>query len=366
MTPTTELQRLLRPAGGGLHLVSTGREAQEALQRMLYRAADAEQVAVNFAEALERIAHAKAVILAVPSDVGAGFRRGANLGPQAIRTALYTDAYRAKLEAAGVVDIGDVFVVPQLLDEEMLSEAQRSRTHAALYPDYKGPPLPVTPLGITERALDLVLRINPVVKPFILGGDHSIAWPVTKAILRIAPDMAIVQVDAHTDLLNERLGIRYCFATWSYHANELLGRDGRLLQFGVRASRYPRSHWEKELGVQQFWADTCRSDPTAALDAVDSFLAARKITKVYFSNDIDGTDASIACSTGTPEHDGLSREFVHALIDRLGHRIICGDVMEVAPDLGPTPEHTRVTIETAVNYTKRTLARALGEPTLLP
>jgi arginase family enzyme len=365
-TMLAELQTLLRPAGGGVHLVSTGRDAQEQLQRTIYQAESTAQITEKFHRALRQIADAKAVILAVPSDVGAGFRRGANLGPQAIRRALYTDAYRDKLAAAGVVDIGDVFVVPQLLDDEMLSEAQRARTHAEIYPGHTGAPLPVAPLSITERVLAHVLRINPRIVPFVLGGDHSVAWPVAKALHQVHPDMCIVQVDAHTDLLRERLGIRYCFASWSYHANELLKRDGRLLQYGIRASRYDRGHWERELGVQQFWATECADAPERVLATLQKFLDDRKIDKVYFSNDVDGTDAAFASATGTPEEHGLSPAFVGSLIDLLGTRIVCADIMEVAPDLGPTPEHAKITVKTAVSYTKRSLARALGDDSLLP
>jgi arginase family enzyme len=363
VTPVSELQTLLRPAGGGVYLVSTGKREQEQLQRTIYRANDSNEVAQAFATSIEKIRDARAVILAVPSDVGAGFRRGANLGPQAIRQALFTPEYRDALDAAGVVDIGDVFVVPQLLDDAMLSTEQIERSRVQIYGE--GSSLPVSPLSITERALDLVFALNPKVVPFVLGGDHSVAWPVTKALHRVHPDMAIVQVDAHTDLLKERMGIRYCFATWSYHANELLGRDGRLLQLGIRATRYPRSHWETELGVQQFWASDCNANPSHALDSVLAFLDSRKIGKVYFSNDIDGTDEAFASATGTPEGSGLTREFVETLIDRLGSRIVAGDIMELAPDLGPNPEARAVSVETAVRYTKRTLARALSCPSLL-
>ena len=33
-----------------------------------------------------------------------------------------------------------------------------------------------------RRALELVFALNPRVKPFVLGGDHSVAWPVVKAM----------------------------------------------------------------------------------------------------------------------------------------------------------------------------------------
>jgi agmatinase len=87
-TRLRELSRLLRPAGGGLYLVSTGRAEQQALQRRFYAAESEADVTDAFLEQLERVATARVLLLGVPSDVGAGFRRGANLGPQAIRTAL--------------------------------------------------------------------------------------------------------------------------------------------------------------------------------------------------------------------------------------------------------------------------------------
>jgi agmatinase len=363
MDPLAELAVLLRPAGAGLHLVSTGRAEQEALAQRLYGATTADEVAVKFREALGRIRGARAFVLGVPSDVGAGFRRGANLGPQAIR-ARYLGEHGAWPE--GVVDLGDVFVVPQLLHDEMLSEAQKERTRAAIYPEVdpavRGT-LPVSPLSIEERALDLVFALNPTIAPVVLGGDHSTAWPVAAALARARAGerLAIVQPDAHTDLLEERLGVHYCFATWSFHANELLGRDGRLVQVGTRASRYDRRHWESSLGVRQFWAEECVRDPEGVLDRIALHLRERGVTGVYFSNDIDGTDAAYADATGTPEPGGLEPEFVVALIRRLGRdfAVIAGDVMEVAP---PLRDHPEGTVGLAARYLQETLAAILTSP----
>jgi agmatinase len=213
-------------------------------------------------------------------------------------------------------------------------------------------------LSIAERALDLVLAINPNVAPIVLGGDHSTAWPAVAALARARKDRwGIVQPDAHTDLLEERLGIKYCFATWSWHANELLGRDGRLVQVGTRASRHDRGHWESTLGVRQFWAEECRRDPEGSLEAILAHLEAKKVTSVYFSNDIDGTDEAHADATGTPEPGGLEPEFVVALIRRLGERVgLCGgDVMEVAPPLRDRPDSTERTVALAARYLRETI-----------
>ncbi|MFO0737876.1 MAG: arginase family protein [Labilithrix sp.] len=358
MTPLEELALLLRPAGGGLYLVSTGRAEQEALQKKLYRVDSAAEVGARFAESLSRIATAKAIVLGIPSDVGAGFRRGANLGPQAMRTQLLAEAPHF-VDREDIVDIGDVFVVPQLLHDDMLNEKQIAATRAALYPG--GQALPVSPLSIAERALDLVLSMNPAVAPVILGGDHSTAWPAVSALSRAREDhWGVVQPDAHTDLLEHRLGIRICFATWSWHINEIFGRDGRLVQVGTRASRHDRGHWESGLGVRQFWAEECLRDPSGVIDRLVAHLEERKVTGVYFSNDIDGTDEQWADATGTPERGGLTPDFLVELIRVLGARIgiIGGDVMEVAPPLKESDQ----TVRLAVRYLRETLGAITKKP----
>lgn len=354
---------MLRPAGGGLYVVSTGRAQQLAVQEALYGVRGEEAVQQRFLTTLDRVATAKVAILGVPSDVGAGFRRGANLGPQAIRAGLLAadSDLRGWMDRHGVIDVGDVMVIPQLLDDDMLAPAQLAASRRALYADHPlAGELPVSPLSIERRALECLYALNPRIVPVVLGGDHSVAWPVSAALAANRADRwSVVQPDAHTDLLSERLGIKYCFATWSYHANELLGRDGRMVQVGVRASRYDRGHWEGGLGVRQLWAEEIKRRPEAMLDEVISHLRRVNAQSVYFSNDIDGTDATYAEATGTPEPDGLEPDWLIALIDRIGREIgfCAADCVEVAPPLGPTPAATDKTVQLAARYVKACLDR---------
>ncbi len=369
MTPLEELGLLLRPAGAGLHLVSSGRAEQEALTRHLYGAASDEEVWVRFRARLARLPAARAVVLGVPSDVGAGYVRGANLGPQAIRARLLADDpdWMGRAERAGVLDLGDVPAIPQLLHDEMLSEAQLLASRRALYPRLpaaEAARLPVSPLSIAERVLDLVLGLNPRAAPVTLGGDHSCAWPAVRALARARPRLGLVQVDAHTDLLEDRLGVRYCFGTWAFHANDLLGRGGRLVQVGVRASRHDRAHWEQTLGVRQFCAAEVAADPARALDAILAHVKASGVGSVYFSNDIDGTDLTFADATGTPEPGGLMPGFVVELVGRLGREPGLGgaDLVEVAPQAARTPGGAERTLAVAARYVRETLAAILGGP----
>lgn len=368
MNPIDELALLLRPAGGGVFLISTGKAEQEALQRSIYDLppdADASQIQAKWRASLEKVKTAKGVILAIPSDVGAGFLRGANMGPAGIRTTMHADpTFAGTMASAGIVDVGDVFVVPQLLHDEMLSASQLSATRNAIYPGV--PPaererLPASPLSIAERALDLLFELNPNVRPVVLGGDHSCAWPVSAVLARrMKEPWAIVQIDAHTDMLEERLGVKYCFGTWSYHASRLFDRPDKMVQVGIRATRHERAHWEGKYGIRQFWADDCRANPEKTLDAIVAHVKSLGVKYIYFSNDIDGTDSAFADATGTPEDKGLSPDFVATLIERLGAEVgLCaGDVMEVAPPIERTKGGAARTLALADRYLKATI-RAL-------
>ena len=366
MTPLEELSELLRPAGAGLHTVSTGKREQLALQEALYGVSSEGGVRQEWLADLGKIARAKVVMLAIPSDCGAGLVRGASYGPQALRSALLAGGggagagegadFRSWAAAAGVVDAGDVRVIPQLLSDEMLSETQKAASRQALYPTLSSEvtaALPVSPLSITERALDRIFDLNPQARLLVLGGDHSVAWPVVSALTRRGgPGLGVVQPDAHTDLLPDRLGVKYCFATWAYHANEALGRGGRLVQVGVRASGRPRAHWESTLGVRQFWASEVLGRPVqSVLDDIVEHLRASGVTRVYFSNDIDATDADLAPATGAPERAGLDADFLLALIQRLGQsfELVGADLVEVAPPVGP-PEEARRTVLLGARY----------------
>ena len=364
-----ELSLLLRPAGGGLYTASTGHDEQQSLQQELYGAGSPDAVDAAWRAALGRVGEARVAILAIPSDCGAGLIRGAAYGPLALRRGLLEGQpdFRAWAAGAGVVDVGDVTVIPHLLHDEMVSEAQKIASRAALYPSLapaEAAALPVAPLSIAERVADRLLTLNPALRLLMIGGDHSVSWPMVAAIARHRREpWAIVHPDAHTDLLPERLGVKYCFATWAYHANQALGRGGRLLQVGIRASRHDREHWERTLDVKQLWAeDVRRRGDDRALDDICDHLRAIGCRSVYFSNDIDATDACLAPSTGAAEPAGLSGEFVQALIGRLGagFELIGADLVEVAPPVG-SAEESRRTVALGASYLRASLAALLGE-----
>jgi agmatinase len=372
--PLDQLNQLLRPAGAGLHTVSTGKAAQLQLQQDLYGVRDAAQVQAAWRAQLDRLAQARVVVLGIPSDCGAGLVRGAAFGPQALRAELLRARpdFASWAASTGVVDAGDVAVIPHLLHDDMLSDSQKDASRRALYPTLStevAAALPVSPLSMAEQAIGALLAINPRLRLLVLGGDHSVAWPAVAALVGhrkrqggSARTLGIVQPDAHTDLLPERLGVKYCFATWAYHANDLIGREGRLVQVGVRASARPRAHWEQTLGVRQFWAsELAERGSDGVLADIVQHLRDKGVEQVYFSNDIDATDAGDAPSTGAPERGGLTAAFIIMLVRRLAQSfdLVGADLCEVAPPIG-SAEESRRTVALGAYYVAESLDALLA------
>lgn len=374
MEPREVLEIILRPAGGGVHVVSTGVAAQAALQRRLYHLpgdADRPAIQAGWQRALDGLATAKLVVLGVPSDTGAGFTRGANRAPAALRGRMLDAWPDHPLAGAHCVDAGDVIVIPHLLTDAMLGPAQLEACRRALYGDARST-LPVAPLDLAALALDLLAQLAPQAVPVLLGGDHSVGWPGFRAALArvegpeaINPGrLGVLHFDAHTDLLPHRLGVEHCFATWAWHANESLGRDGRLAQVGIRASGHPQAHWEQTLGVRQFWAaEVAEWSAERLADALIAHFRAQGCTALYLSNDIDGTDEAEAAATGTPEPGGLHADQVAEVITRVGAALpyVGADLVEVAPPLAhERPGEPERTLDVGLRYLQVTAEAILN------
>ena len=355
--PHTQLQHLLAPQG--IKTVTTGGDEVGRFLQRQFGSADIEQARSVWLEQLSRIQGARVVIIGVPSDAGAGFERGSFKGPLGVRTALLDiPGLKDAFEDHGVVDVGDVRVNPHLVAEDMISPAVRDAVREDRgWGDLEDLELPVTPHGALERSLELIRAIEPDARVLMIGGDHSLSQvPVrvlTRADRNASKDLGIVHFDAHTDLLSTRDGVATNFATWAYHANDMIGRGGRLQQLGIRVSGYDAEHWEQTLDVRQHWADvTCdRPDEVAAM-VIDE-LREKGVTRVYISNDIDGTDPTWAASTGTMELHGMSPAFIFDVIARVGEsfELVGSDLVEVAPPLKwHVPGEPMRTIQTAACY----------------
>lgn len=360
-----KLTLFLRPPGKGVFTVSTGSDLASSLWQTIYKTSDEKNVLSQWQKKLQNISQTKIILLGVPSDCGAGILRGANMGPLYLRQALYKKSFFQKLlKTKSLLDIGDIFVVPQLLSDDMLSDPQKEKNQHYLYPNIQDKTLPVSPLSILKETLHSLFSINPKAKILTLGGDHSISWPIVQVYAK-KMTFCILHIDAHTDLLKSRLGIDHCFGTWAYHANDLIGRKQRLVQIGIRRSGNDKEYWEKTCDVKQFWAPEILKNEKQTLSNIIQHLKSLKLTKVYISNDIDGTGMEYAAATGTPEIKGLTPAFVSKLIQEIGKEfeVVGSDLVEVAPVLNLNCKgEPQKTLNVACQYIEKTLKALLTRP----
>lgn len=344
-----KLRWFLRPPGRGLYTHSTGGGYAAPLHQALYGTSSAVQVQSAWEDELQRIRRVDMLLLGIPSDTGASIMRGANFGPLGVRQA-YLKQFGAYPKS--LVDVGDVIVVPQLLHDEMLSDNQIAATRAALYPGVEEK-LPVSPLSIAQEVMEALYELNPKAQILMIGGDHSVSWPAMAYCHRRAgEDFGVLHFDAHTDLMESRLGVKYCFATWARHALGLM-KPHHLVQVGVRTSAHTKAYWTGSLPVVQYWANEVKGNEAQVIGQIVQHFHEKKVKQIYLSNDIDGTDQKDAPATGTPEQDGLSPQFVKALIKAMKSEfeLIGADVVEVAPPLSGIHDFTsEKTCQLAAQY----------------
>lgn len=331
LTALDKLRLFLRPPGKGIYTPSTGGGYAQRLHQTLYGTSDPKQVQDAWEENFQKIRRVESVLLGVPSDTGAGIMKGANFGPLGIREAYFEQfgAYPKSL-----LDMGDIICVPHFLHDEMLSPHQLSATRKELFPG-QTEPLPVSPLSLTEGALKAIWELNPQARVFLLGGDHSVSWPaMVYCNARFGKEFGVLHFDAHTDLMEQRLGVDYCFATWAYQSLRLM-KPYHLVQVGIRSSSKTKQQWAELRPVLQFWANDVLANEAQVIQQVCQHFSDKGIKYLYISNDIDGTDSSEASATGTPEPQGLKSSFVKQLIAEVRSRftVFGGDVVEVAPPL---------------------------------
>jgi agmatinase len=251
-------------------------------------------------------------VIGVPTDLGVTNRPGARFGPRAVRNVERIGPYhptqknvpKARLKCA---DVGDVPFRSRYSLEQTIEDIE------SFY------------VALAEQR----------VRPLSVGGDHSISYPILKALGRERP-VGLVHIDAHCDTMGSFDGSKF------HHGGpfRLAVLDGvldpeRTIQIGIRGA------------ANVFWEFSYASGMTvieieefAALGVDAIAERARRVVgdgPVYVSVDVDGFDPAFAPGTGTPEVGGLtSREGLSLLRALTGLNIIGADVVEVAPQYDPT------------------------------
>ncbi len=253
----------------------------------------------------------EAVVLGIPWDLGATHHPGSRFAPWAVRQASVT------LQPFHPVHKLDVFTALQAVDGGNV-----------VFPPFD----PAAVRAAIEQQVGEVVKAGA--RPFVVGGDHSVALPVMRALHARHGPLAVIHVDAHLDTSTAELwGEEHHHGTPLRHALQE-GLISTLLQVGQRASwsgpedgALAEAHGARHFGVE----DVVRQGPRAVAGHLKDACAGRP---VYLSFDVDALEPSEVPGTGTPVPGGLAtREALWLLQGLRGVDLVGMDVVEVCPAL---------------------------------
>lgn len=169
-------------------------------------------------------------------------------------------------------------------------------------------------------------------RPLSIGGDHSITFPILKAVGAQTP-VGLVHIDAHTDTWDQFLNTKFSHGAPFRRAVEAGVLDPkRTIQIGIRGAQNADEGWRysAESGMRVVFVEELNERGCAAiLDEARQIVGS---APAYVSFDIDCLDPAFAPGTGTPEFGGLLPAQAQALVRGLdGLDIIGADVVEVSP-----------------------------------
>ena len=257
-------------------------------------------------------------ILGVPFDEKSSYLRGAAGGPAAVRAVSTGKCYCGWTELG--VNLEEDTVMVDVGDVDTSGDMDKS-------------------FALTEKAVAAILDKGAV--PIVLGGDHSITYPVLKAFARRFKPLDVLHFDAHPDLYDDLYGDRLSHACPFARILED-GLAASVVQVGVRA--VTAAHRAKALkhGVRMIEMKDIR-DP----------LHLRFANPVYISFDMDALDPAFAPGVSHHEPGGLSTRQAVQVIQALKGNIVGLDVVE----LNPARDPSLITAAAAFKIVKETAGR---------
>ena len=240
-------------------------------------------------------------IIGIPYDASTSYKPGARFGPNTIREASmnlesYSPYLQKDLVNYQINDLGNI--------------AFSANNFGTLSSDF----------DTLFKPIDF-----KTTKLLTLGGEHSIAIMPLRHYLQAFPNLAIIHLDAHTDLRSEYYGDPNSHACIMKNVYDLFSPTNQLIQYGIRSGSKEEFDWMQQNGTLV----TSRQELLARVSALDC--------PIYLTLDIDFFDPSVMPGTGTPEAGGEDFHFFISLIKLLNQKNLVGaDVVELAPKIDPS------------------------------
>ncbi|MBP2172224.1 agmatinase [Methanococcus voltae] len=252
----------------------------------------------QFICAYEEFETADFVIFGIPYDSTTSYKPGARFGPDEVRKSSWgLETYSPTL------DLDLIY----------------AKVHDAKNVDIDGCQSEL--IKRTYKSAKYLLEHKKI--PVMIGGEHSVSYPVIKAVAEEYKDIIVVHFDAHCDLRDE------------YHNNpqshacvikQSLNHVSNVFQFGIRSG--DSDEWE-------FARTDERINISQELPTVEDVKKIAELNKpIYITVDIDVLDPAFAPGTGTPEPCGFStKELINSLylFRDIFDKVVGFDVVEVSP-----------------------------------
>lgn len=241
---------------------------------------------------------ARIAILPIPYDGTSTWQKGANRGPQAL------------LEASANMELYDI---------ETNSEVYRQGI--VTMPPVECPANPAAVASAVEASASQLLDDEKFVVG--IGGEHSIAIGLVRALHKRYPNLSVLQLDAHSDLRPEYEHSSYNHACVMARIREICP----IFQAGIRSmdvTELPYLQKERVLFAHEWY------NQPIDLERVLNSLT----DEVYITIDLDVFDPAFFPSTGTPEPGGLDWYAVNNLLRSVIERkwVVAFDVNELLPN----------------------------------
>jgi arginase len=239
-------------------------------------------------------------ILGIPLDVNSSYLRGPARAPARIREAFRCDASNGWSESA--VDVTSADALVDAGDLNLVNSKEKVGEDFAEI----------------EHAVGTLLNKDKG-QPILLGGDHSITYPILKAFAPRYPALTIVHFDAHSDLYNEFEGSRMSHACpFARIMENRLVR--RLVQIGIRTlNRHQQEQAEKfEVEIVQ-------------MRDLPAYNRLQVSGPVYISFDMDVLDPAFVPGISHREPGGMTVREAIAHLHAIEGTIVGADIVEYNP-----------------------------------
>jgi agmatinase len=209
----------------------------------------------------------------------------------------------------------------ELMDEETGQVPAESGIHTFpfLEPRASGP-------GDSQRQIQDTVRwlLLQGKRLGVLGGEHSLTFPVVAAYREAYPALSVLQLDAHGDLRATYQGSEMSHACVMHRIVDL---GVPTVGLGIRSLGAEERTLIRARGLKRFSGRDVVTRKPPLME-----MLAGLTDQVYVTLDMDGFDPSEAPGVGTPEPGGFGWFDFLDILDALKGRSIVGfDVVELLP-----------------------------------